>query len=79
VLIFDEIFRGIDQESKAAIARLLGEIGDRAMLFISHESVEGLHLSRKVLLRGGRIQEGGGEGATDGTTAREVAWAASAI
>ncbi|MFY0569495.1 ATP-binding cassette domain-containing protein [Archangium lansingense] len=79
VLIFDEIFRGIDQESKAAIARLLGEIGDRAMLFISHESVEGLHLSRKVLLSGGRIQEAGGEGAADGTPAREVAWAASAI
>ncbi|WP_158501948.1 ATP-binding cassette domain-containing protein [Vitiosangium sp. GDMCC 1.1324] len=79
VLIFDEIFRGIDQESKAAIARLLGEIGDRAMLFISHESVAGLQLSRKVLLRGGRIQEGCGEGATDGTPAREVAWAASAI
>ncbi|WP_224367446.1 ATP-binding cassette domain-containing protein [Hyalangium versicolor] len=69
VVIFDEIFRGIDQESKAAIARLLGEIDDRAMLFISHESVEGLHLSRKVLLRGGRIQEG----PTDGTSAREVA------
>ncbi|NMO19898.1 ATP-binding cassette domain-containing protein [Pyxidicoccus fallax] len=69
VLIFDEIFRGIDQESKAAIARLLGEIGDKAMLFISHESVEELHLSRKVLLRGGRIQEA----ATDGTLAREVA------
>ncbi|QSQ24463.1 ATP-binding cassette domain-containing protein [Pyxidicoccus parkwayensis] len=69
VLIFDEIFRGIDQESKAAIARLLGEIGDRAMLFISHESVPDLPLSRKLLLRGGRIQEG----AADGTSARDVA------
>lgn len=69
VLIFDEIFRGIDQGSKSAIARLLGEIGDKAMLFISHESVEELHLSRKVLLRDGRIQEG----ATDSPLAREVA------
>ncbi|MBN8233190.1 ATP-binding cassette domain-containing protein [Corallococcus macrosporus] len=72
VLIFDEIFRGIDQESKAAIARLLGEIDDRAMLFISHESVEELPLTRKVLLRGGHIQ------AADAATAnvapdREVA------
>ncbi|ATB37467.1 hypothetical protein CYFUS_002889 [Cystobacter fuscus] len=78
VLIFDEIFRGIDQESKAAIARLLGEIDEQAMLFISHETVEGLHLSRKVLLRGGRIQEAGGEEAADGTPVREVSWAASA-
>jgi len=78
VLIFDEIFRGIDQESKAAIATLLGEIGERAMLFISHESVAGLPLHRKVLLRGGRIEAWGGEGAADGTSAQEGVWAASA-
>lgn len=73
VLIFDEIFRGIDQESKAAIARLLGEIDDRAMLFISHEPVEGLPLHRKVLLRAGRLQEEVRPGVTDGAAAREVA------
>ncbi len=58
VLLFDEIFRGIDTTSKAAIIGLLNQITDRAMLFISHEPLGDLRLTRTLVLQHGLMHPG---------------------
>ena len=58
VLLFDEIFRGIDTTSKAAIIALLNQITDRAMLFISHEPLDDLRLTRTLTLQHGLLHHG---------------------
>jgi subfamily B ATP-binding cassette protein HlyB/CyaB len=57
VLIFDEIFRGIDQKSKLAIETLLNEINDQAMLFISHDKPNVLSIDKELTISNGMLME----------------------
>jgi subfamily B ATP-binding cassette protein HlyB/CyaB len=57
VLIFDEVFRGIDQKSRLSIEGLLNEIDDKAMLFISHDRPNVLLIDRELTMNDGSVME----------------------
>lgn len=78
VLLFDEIFRGIDSTSKAAIITLLNQITDRAMLFISHEPLGDLLLTHTLTLRNGRVETGAVAALEPAVHTRELPWTTTA-
>ena len=49
VIIFDEVFRGLDVESQYKIEALLNGMKDRSMVFISHDPFKCLEIDRTVL------------------------------
>ena len=62
VVIFDEIFRGIDAESKKKIIETLNRYApEKIIIYTSHEPVDGLRLNRRLLLDGGILSESGSQ------------------
>ncbi|MFZ5844390.1 MAG: ATP-binding cassette domain-containing protein [Pseudomonadota bacterium] len=58
VVIFDEIFRGVDADSKNKIIHTLNHYADdKIIIYTSHEPVDGLRLNRRLLLSAGRLTE----------------------
>ncbi|HFA52202.1 MAG TPA: ATP-binding cassette domain-containing protein [Bacteroidetes bacterium] len=57
VVILDEIFNGIDKESKFKAEMLLNSIDDRAFIVISHTPVEEIYFDKKYKLKNGYLLE----------------------
>ncbi len=57
VLLLDEPLRGVDEESRAALARRIRDLrGERAVVWVSHDADElGFVADRSLLLRRGRL------------------------
>lgn len=55
VLIFDEIFRGVDKESKAKICEYFNRFDGRTLIFTSHEPVDQLSIDRKISMSNGQV------------------------
>jgi len=55
VLIFDEIFRGVDRESKEKICRYFNGFENRTLIFTSHEPIDNLNVSRVITMAEGRV------------------------
>ncbi|MEH6416271.1 ATP-binding cassette domain-containing protein [Pseudomonas sp. CGJS7] len=54
VIIFDEIFRGIDADSKRKIVQTLNEISDRKIvIYTTHEELDQLSITKKIEISGG--------------------------
>ena len=58
VIIFDEIFRGIDAESKQTIVRTLNALSqEKIVIYTTHEPIAGLAVNRVLTIAGGQISE----------------------
>lgn len=58
VIIFDEIFRGIDAESKRTIVQTLNAMAPhKILIYTTHEPIEGLGINRVLAIDGGKISE----------------------
>lgn len=58
VIVFDEIFRGIDAASKQTIVRTLNALSqEKIVIYTTHEPIEGLHINRVLNIAQGRISE----------------------
>ncbi len=58
IIIFDEIFRGIDSDSKQKIVATLNALsGDKTVIYTTHEDIDGLHINRRLSIVGGRLLE----------------------
>ena len=58
VIIFDEIFRGIDAESKQTIVRTLNALSqEKIVIYTTHEPIDELRISRVLTIDHGRISE----------------------
>lgn len=57
LIIFDEVFRGLDPESQYSIERVLNQMKDRTMIFISHDPFKCLTVDRQYYIEAGRLQE----------------------
>ena len=55
VIILDEVFNGIDQESKARIEQLIDLIESKTFIIISHISVNNIRLDKKYTLKNGKF------------------------
>lgn len=55
VLIFDEIFRGVDKESKEKICEYFNDFKNRTLIFTSHEPIENLNVDRVVSMADGKV------------------------
>ncbi len=55
VIILDEIFNGLDYESKLKVENVFNEIENRSFIIISHMPVEGIHFNKKYNLKNGRL------------------------
>ncbi|GHA10461.1 hypothetical protein GCM10008090_20090 [Arenicella chitinivorans] len=55
VLIFDEIFRGVDKASKEKICHFFNEFDNRTLIFTSHEPIDQLRVDRVISMAGGRV------------------------
>lgn len=57
VIILDEIFRGIDAESKRAIARTLNALPkEKIVIYTTHEHIDELQITRVIELEEGRLR-----------------------
>ena len=66
VIVLDEVFRGIDEGSKTAIARFLNESHDTGFLIVSHEPIPELVIDRVLQLQRGHVHEAGVDDVRDG-------------
>ncbi len=58
VIIFDEIFRGIDNRSKLKIIDTLNSMNDeKIFLFTTHEPLDDLHINRQIEFVDGKINQ----------------------
>ena len=58
VIIFDEIFRGIDAASKATIVQTLNALSkEKIVIYTTHEDIDQLRISRVLEIDQGRISE----------------------
>ncbi len=55
VIIFDEVFNGIDQESKERIEQLIDLIDHKTFILISHIPVNNIRLDKKYILKNGKF------------------------
>lgn len=55
VIIFDEVFNGIDQESKERIEQLIDLIEHKTFIIISHIPVDHIRLNKKYILQNGKF------------------------
>lgn len=55
VIIFDEVFNGIDQESKERIEQLINLIDHKTFILISHIPVNNIRLDKKYILKNGKF------------------------
>lgn len=58
VIVFDEIFRGIDSLSKQKIVETLSSISrEKIIIYTTHEDLDGLDINRHIEVVGGRVFE----------------------
>ncbi len=55
LIILDEIFNGIDVESKLLAEQLINELPDKSFLIISHLPVDEINFTKKYILKNGRL------------------------
>jgi subfamily B ATP-binding cassette protein HlyB/CyaB len=58
IIIFDEIFRGIDADSKAVIVQTLNAMSkEKIVIYTTHEAIDELHITRVLDIDNGKVSE----------------------
>lgn len=57
IIILDEIFNGMDNESKESVEKLINTITDKTFILISHTPITGINFTKLYQLKNGRLIE----------------------
>lgn len=58
IIIFDEIFRGIDKDSKQKIFNVFNQFSaDKIIIYTSHEDIQGLQINRTLQFVAGKLND----------------------